>query len=94
MWHDVWQWIQHVLKLGHVVKPERSRALAGLARPLLAPGGPVGSPLYVGICRGVPLSERDAAKTRYVLDNVELSMRTPGLLAPAITVTRLTHADH
>ena len=59
-----------------------------------APGGPVGSPLDVGICRGVPLSERDAAKTRYVADNVELSLRTPGLLAPAIRVSYLTDADH
>ena len=55
-----------------------------------APGGPVGSPRDVGICRGVPLSERDSAKTRYVPDNVELSLRTPGLLPPAIRVSQLT----
>ena len=81
------RWLARMVSIGHAI----TNWLMILRT--CAPGGPVGSPLDVGICRGVPLSERDETKTRYVPDNVELSLRTPGLLAPAITVTRWTDAD-
>jgi hypothetical protein len=46
-------------------------------------GGPVGRPLDVGICMGVPPSHSELPKVTQTCGIVELSLHTPGFCAPA-----------
>ena len=53
-------------------------------------GGPDGSHPSVGTGRGVPSPDTGVTKVLYVPEIVELSMRVPGGVSPAISVNRVT----
>ena len=56
-------------------------------------GGPDGSHPSVGTGRGVPSPDTRVTKVLYVPEIVELSMRVPGGVSPAISVNQATVSE-
>ena len=56
-------------------------------------GGPGGSHPSVGTGRGVPSPDTGVTKVLYIPEIVELSMRVPGGVSPAISVNQVTVSE-